>query len=206
MTGTEIFCRGNKWLRVQPPVLAAVSGFPLILSHVCTVFAVGLAGMHLVWFILVWRYWFYNCSGSPSVYYCGHFGCRHNLLVFVWCCTPFPDFIFFLSSLFCHFSTFLGLHVTLKTMRLRIRKPSRQVGLTHAPRPSQPPRTKRRHSEVEACTAAVGRREDEAGLFSSIRKFIRGTAVKVSQWFPSPWVALGFPAYVVCNTCPAAWS
>ncbi|XP_023670919.1 CTD small phosphatase-like protein 2-A isoform X1 [Paramormyrops kingsleyae] len=69
-------------------------------------------------------------------------------------------------------------------MRLRIRKPSQQVGLTHAPRPSQPPRTKRRHSEVEACTAAVGRREDDAGLFSSIRNFIRGTAVKVVQENP----------------------
>uniref|UniRef100_H3CVI4 FCP1 homology domain-containing protein n=1 Tax=Tetraodon nigroviridis TaxID=99883 RepID=H3CVI4_TETNG len=60
-------------------------------------------------------------------------------------------------------------------MRLRMRKASQQP-----PNPSlagRPARTKRRHSEVEEDTAASGGR----GLFSTIKKFIRGNAVKVQQ-------------------------
>lgn len=59
-------------------------------------------------------------------------------------------------------------------MRLRMRKASQQP-----PNPSlagRPARTKRRHSEVEEDTAASGGR----GLFSTIKKFIRGNAVKVT--------------------------
>uniref|UniRef100_A0AAY5KQ58 CTD (carboxy-terminal domain, RNA polymerase II, polypeptide A) small phosphatase like 2b n=2 Tax=Esox lucius TaxID=8010 RepID=A0AAY5KQ58_ESOLU len=70
-----------------------------------------------------------------------------------------------------------ALHVTLKTMRLRMRKASQQQSPAHAPRPS---RTKRRHSEVE-CTPTGGGR----GLLSTIKKFIRGNAVKVEQENPA---------------------
>uniref|UniRef100_A0A3Q0R5R9 CTD small phosphatase like 2 n=1 Tax=Amphilophus citrinellus TaxID=61819 RepID=A0A3Q0R5R9_AMPCI len=55
-------------------------------------------------------------------------------------------------------------------MRLRMRKASQQPNPTLASRPS---RTKRRHSEVEEDTPTTGR-----GLFSTIKKFIRGNAVK----------------------------
>lgn len=64
------------------------------------------------------------------------------------------------------------LHVTAKTMRLRMRKASQQPNPSLASRPS---RTKRRHSEVEEDTPTSGGR----GLFSTIKKFIRGNAVKV---------------------------
>lgn len=63
-------------------------------------------------------------------------------------------------------------HVTAKTMRLRMRKASQQPNPSLASRPS---RTKRRHSEVEEDTPTSGGR----GLFSTIKKFIRGNAVKV---------------------------
>lgn len=66
------------------------------------------------------------------------------------------------------------LHVALKTMRLRMRKASQQSSPAHAPRTS---RTKRRHSEVEECTPTGGGR----GLLSTIKKLIRGNAVKVSR-------------------------
>ncbi|XP_028294936.1 CTD small phosphatase-like protein 2-B [Gouania willdenowi] len=57
-------------------------------------------------------------------------------------------------------------------MRLRMRKASQQPNPTLASRPS---RTKRRHSEVEEeDTPSSGGR----GLFSTIKKFIRGNAVK----------------------------
>uniref|UniRef100_A0AAY5KZT1 CTD (carboxy-terminal domain, RNA polymerase II, polypeptide A) small phosphatase like 2b n=1 Tax=Esox lucius TaxID=8010 RepID=A0AAY5KZT1_ESOLU len=62
-------------------------------------------------------------------------------------------------------------------MRLRMRKASQQQSPAHAPRPS---RTKRRHSEVE-CTPTGGGR----GLLSTIKKFIRGNAVKVEQENPA---------------------
>ncbi|KAM6950583.1 CTD small phosphatase-like protein 2-B [Lycodopsis pacificus] len=56
-------------------------------------------------------------------------------------------------------------------MRLRMRKASQQPNPSLASRPS---RTKRRHSEVEEDTPTTGGR----GLFSTIKKFIRGNAVK----------------------------
>ncbi|XP_046897472.1 CTD small phosphatase-like protein 2-B [Hypomesus transpacificus] len=59
-------------------------------------------------------------------------------------------------------------------MRLRMRKASQQPNPAHAARPS---RTKRRHSEVEEDTPPSGGR----GLLSTIKKFIRGNAVKVAQ-------------------------
>ncbi len=63
--------------------------------------------------------------------------------------------------------------MTAKTMRLRMRKASQQPNPSLASRPS---RTKRRHSEVEEDTPTSGGR----GLFSTIKKFIRGNAVKVT--------------------------
>ncbi|XP_055777187.1 CTD small phosphatase-like protein 2-B [Salvelinus fontinalis] len=63
-------------------------------------------------------------------------------------------------------------------MRLRMRKASQQSSPAHAPRTS---RTKRRHSEVEECTPTGGGR----GLLSTIKKLIRGNAVKVEQEKPA---------------------
>uniref|UniRef100_A0A671V5Z9 CTD small phosphatase like 2 n=1 Tax=Sparus aurata TaxID=8175 RepID=A0A671V5Z9_SPAAU len=63
-------------------------------------------------------------------------------------------------------------------MRLRMRKASQQPNPSLASRPS---RTKRRHSEVEEDTPTSGGR----GLFSTIKKFIRGNAVKVPQESPA---------------------
>ena len=54
-----------------------------------------------------------------------------------------------------------------------MRKASQQPNPSVASRPS---RTKRRHSEVEEDTPTSGGR----GLFSTIKKFIRGNAVKVT--------------------------
>lgn len=54
-----------------------------------------------------------------------------------------------------------------------MRKASQQPNPALASRPS---RTKRRHSEVEEDTPTSGGR----GLFSTIKKFIRGNAVKVT--------------------------
>ncbi|XP_033838893.1 CTD small phosphatase-like protein 2-B [Periophthalmus magnuspinnatus] len=59
-------------------------------------------------------------------------------------------------------------------MRLRMRKASQQSNPSLAGRPN---RTKRRHSEVEEDTPTSGGR----GLFSTIKKFIRGNAVKVQE-------------------------
>lgn len=80
-------------------------------------------------------------------------------------------FLYLLFFLFPFSET--ALHVTAKTMRLRMRKASQQPNPTLASRPS---RTKRRHSEVEEDTPTTGR-----GLFSTIKKFIRGNAVKVTS-------------------------
>uniref|UniRef100_A0A4W6CVF8 CTD small phosphatase like 2 n=1 Tax=Lates calcarifer TaxID=8187 RepID=A0A4W6CVF8_LATCA len=63
-------------------------------------------------------------------------------------------------------------------MRLRMRKASQQPNPSVASRPS---RTKRRHSEVEEDTPTSGGR----GIFSTIKKFIRGNAVKVEQESPA---------------------
>ncbi|XP_072320775.1 CTD small phosphatase-like protein 2-B [Eucyclogobius newberryi] len=59
-------------------------------------------------------------------------------------------------------------------MRLRMRKASQQSNPGLAGRPN---RTKRRHSEVEEDTPTSGGR----GLFSTIKKFIRGNAVKAQE-------------------------
>lgn len=56
-----------------------------------------------------------------------------------------------------------------------MRKASQQPNPGLASRPS---RTKRRHSEVEEDTPTSGGR----GLFSTIKKFIRGNAVKVTTF------------------------
>ncbi|KAJ8417646.1 hypothetical protein AAFF_G00224890 [Aldrovandia affinis] len=77
------------------------------------------------------------------------------------------------------------LHVTIRTMRLRIRKASQQQpSPAHVPRPS---RTKRKHSEVEECTPTGGAKMEkpETGIFSTIKKFIRGNAVKAEQENPA---------------------
>ncbi|KAG5848793.1 hypothetical protein ANANG_G00103200 [Anguilla anguilla] len=76
------------------------------------------------------------------------------------------------------------LHVTFRTMRLRMRKASQQPSPAHTPRSS---RTRRKHSEVEECTPASGAKMEkpETGIFSTIKKFIRGTAVKVEQENPA---------------------
>ncbi|KAK0144906.1 CTD small phosphatase-like protein 2-A [Merluccius polli] len=63
-------------------------------------------------------------------------------------------------------------------MRLRMRKASQQSVPVVAPRPS---RTKRRHSDVEEDKPTSGGR----GLLSTIKKFIRGNAVKVQQDSPA---------------------
>ncbi|KAJ8407738.1 hypothetical protein AAFF_G00267820 [Aldrovandia affinis] len=69
-------------------------------------------------------------------------------------------------------------------MRLRMRKASQQPSPAHAPRPS---RTKRRRSEVEECAPAGGGKmpKGDTGLLSTIKKFIRGNAVKVEQENPA---------------------
>lgn len=65
-----------------------------------------------------------------------------------------------------------------------MRKASQQPSPAHAPRPS---RTKRRHSEVEECVSAGGgrMRRSDTGLLSTIKKFIRGNAVKVRSDYNS---------------------
>ncbi|KAI1904331.1 hypothetical protein AGOR_G00004560 [Albula goreensis] len=75
-------------------------------------------------------------------------------------------------------------NVTVRTMRLRMRKASQQPSPAHTPRPS---RTKRRHSEVEECVPAGGGKmqKSDTGLLSTIKKFIRGNAVKVEQENPA---------------------
>ncbi|KAL4660677.1 mono ADP-ribose polymerase PARP16 [Arapaima gigas] len=96
------------------------------------------------------------------------------------------------------------LHATVKTMRLRMRKASQQPSPAHAPRPS---RTKRRHSEVEACTPTGGGRMEKSntGLLSTIKKFIRGNAVQCSEAVTGDtgWV-IGSYLYemdYVCDVC-----
>ncbi|KAK5874048.1 hypothetical protein PBY51_019030 [Eleginops maclovinus] len=73
-----------------------------------------------------------------------------------------------------------ALHVTAQTMRLRMRKASQQSNPSLESRPS---RSKRKHSEVEEDppTPSSGGR----GIFSTIKKFIRGNAVKVQQESPA---------------------
>lgn len=70
-----------------------------------------------------------------------------------------------------------------------MRKASQQPNPSLASRPS---RTKRRHSEVEEDTPTSGGR----GLFSTIKKFIRGNAVKVMTFF-----IMGFILASLTDTC-----
>lgn len=68
-------------------------------------------------------------------------------------------------------------------MRLRVRKAPQQPSLGHQNHPSQ---AKRKHCEVEP-SPVRGRgdtmQKNETGLFSTIKKFIRGNAVKVGYFF-----------------------
>uniref|UniRef100_A0AAZ3R8L6 FCP1 homology domain-containing protein n=1 Tax=Oncorhynchus tshawytscha TaxID=74940 RepID=A0AAZ3R8L6_ONCTS len=68
-------------------------------------------------------------------------------------------------------------------MRLRVRKASQQT----SPKP-KPAQAKRKHCEVEP-TAATRRglrmQKNETGLFSTIKKFIRGNAVKMEHDLPA---------------------
>ncbi|KAM6937248.1 CTD small phosphatase-like protein 2-A [Xenentodon cancila] len=69
-------------------------------------------------------------------------------------------------------------------MRLRVRKAPQQVNVGHRTHPSK---VKRKHSEVEP-SPVRGRgkmQKNETGLFSTIKKFIRGNAVKVEQDIPA---------------------
>ncbi|XP_069564249.1 CTD small phosphatase-like protein 2-A isoform X1 [Brachyistius frenatus] len=69
-------------------------------------------------------------------------------------------------------------------MRLRVRKAPQQSNIGRRTHPSQ---AKRRHSEVEP-SPVRGRgkmQKNETGLFSTIKKFIRGNAVKVEQDIPA---------------------
>lgn len=66
-------------------------------------------------------------------------------------------------------------------MRLRVRKAPQQPNLGRHAHPSQ---AKRKHCQVEP-TPVRGRgkmQKNETGLFSTIKKFIRGNAVKVSSY------------------------
>lgn len=62
-------------------------------------------------------------------------------------------------------------------MRLRMRKASQHQNPALTSRMS---RTKRRHSEAEEEEPPTN---EESGLFSTIKKFIRGNAVKVTTAF-----------------------
>ncbi|KAK5608875.1 hypothetical protein CRENBAI_019051 [Crenichthys baileyi] len=78
----------------------------------------------------------------------------------------------------CQSGSHYTLHVSAKTMRLRMRKASQHQNPALTSRTS---RTKRRHSEVEDDPPASGGR----GILSTIKKFIRGNAVKLQQESPA---------------------
>lgn len=66
-------------------------------------------------------------------------------------------------------------------MRLRVRKAPQQPTAGRGSRPTQAKQAKRKHCEVEP-SAARNRgkmQKNETGLFSTIKKFIRGNAAKV---------------------------
>ncbi|XP_037834196.1 CTD small phosphatase-like protein 2-A isoform X2 [Kryptolebias marmoratus] len=70
-------------------------------------------------------------------------------------------------------------------MKLRVRKAPQQAN--RGPRRAQPPPAKRKHGDV-APSPLRGRgkmQKNETGLFSTIKKFIRGNAVKVEQDIPA---------------------
>lgn len=70
------------------------------------------------------------------------------------------------------------LHVTFGTMRLRVRKASQQPSVTP---PARTTKAKRKHSEVERTRSSGGAamQKSDTGIFSTIKRFIRGNAVKV---------------------------
>uniref|UniRef100_M3ZZ58 CTD (carboxy-terminal domain, RNA polymerase II, polypeptide A) small phosphatase like 2b n=4 Tax=Poeciliinae TaxID=586240 RepID=M3ZZ58_XIPMA len=70
-------------------------------------------------------------------------------------------------------------------MRLRVRKAPQHPSKGHRTLPYQ---AKRKHSEVEPSSPVSGRgkmQKNESGLLSTIKKFIRGNAVKVEQEIPA---------------------
>uniref|UniRef100_A0A3P9PNA2 Mitochondrial import inner membrane translocase subunit TIM50 n=1 Tax=Poecilia reticulata TaxID=8081 RepID=A0A3P9PNA2_POERE len=70
-------------------------------------------------------------------------------------------------------------------MRLRVRKAPQHPNKGHRTLPYQ---AKRKHSEVEPSSPVSGRgkmQKNESGLLSTIKKFIRGNAVKVEQEIPA---------------------
>ncbi|XP_063052649.1 CTD small phosphatase-like protein 2-A [Engraulis encrasicolus] len=75
-------------------------------------------------------------------------------------------------------------------MRLRVRQASQQPDSSPPP-PTRSSQAKRKHSEVDrpaapTTTTAVARmQKNETGLFSTIKRFIRGNAVKVEQCTPA---------------------
>lgn len=74
------------------------------------------------------------------------------------------------------------LHVTFGTMRLRVRKASQQRSTTPSARTAK---TKRKHSEVEHSLPSEDAKmqKRDTGIFSTIKRFIRGNAVKVRSVF-----------------------
>ncbi|KAK6317749.1 hypothetical protein J4Q44_G00110400 [Coregonus suidteri] len=85
-------------------------------------------------------------------------------------------------------------HVTCRMMRLRVRKASQQPKSKPGPKPSpgrpasdpRPAQAKRKHCEVEPpARRGLRMQKNETGLFSTIKKFIRGNAVKVEQDIPA---------------------
>ncbi|KAL2093384.1 hypothetical protein ACEWY4_010696 [Coilia grayii] len=79
-------------------------------------------------------------------------------------------------------------NVTSGTMRLRVRQASQQPGSAPPP-PTRSSQAKRKHSEVDRpvhpTTAVARMQKNETGLFSTIKRFIRGNAVKVEQCTPA---------------------
>ncbi|KAA0724266.1 CTD small phosphatase-like protein 2-A [Triplophysa tibetana] len=69
-------------------------------------------------------------------------------------------------------------------MRLRVRKASQQRSTTPSARTAK---TKRKHSEVEHSLASEDAKmqKRDTGIFSTIKRFIRGNAVKVEQCTPA---------------------
>uniref|UniRef100_A0A3B4C714 FCP1 homology domain-containing protein n=1 Tax=Pygocentrus nattereri TaxID=42514 RepID=A0A3B4C714_PYGNA len=69
-------------------------------------------------------------------------------------------------------------------MRLRVRKASQQLNPTP---PVRTTKAKRKHSEVEHTRPSGGAKmqKSDTGIFSTIKRFIRGNAVKVEQCTPA---------------------
>ncbi|KAJ8002565.1 hypothetical protein DPEC_G00160220 [Dallia pectoralis] len=96
------------------------------------------------------------------------------------------------ASLVRVFVCTIAFHVTYRMMRLRVRKASQQP----SPKPVRPSsvscpaqvQAKRKHCQVEPSSPTrrgLRMQKNETGLFSTIKKFIRGNAVKVEQDIPA---------------------